>query len=97
MKLLPILRLTVVYTLQIADMLPSKTVPEINNGKKQMRALKPKVKVTATAPPKKKVRSHSVEVQEIEDEDSARNIAMRNSGFSPTSSFQIPDTKKVSH
>jgi hypothetical protein len=78
-------------------MLPSKTVPEINNGKKQTRALKPKVKVTATAPPKKKARACLVEVEEIEDEDSACNIAARNSGISPTSSFQIPDTKKVSH
>ena len=62
-----------------------------------MRTLKPKVKVTATAPPKKKARACSVEVEEIEDEDSACNIAARNSSISLTSSFQIPDTKKVSH
>jgi len=97
MKLLPILQLTEVYTLQIADMLPSKTVPEINNGKKQTHTLKPKVKVTTTAPLKKKARPHSVEVEKIEDEDSAWNITMRNSGISLKSSFQILDTKKVSH
>ena len=60
-------------------MLPSKTVPEVNNGKKLMR--KPKPKVTATAPPRKRARAGSVEVEEIEDEDSIRNIAARNSGI----------------
>jgi hypothetical protein len=95
-RILPILWLTEVYTLQIADMLPSKTVPEINNGKKQICRLKLKVKVMATAPLKKKVRAHSVEAEEIEDEDSTHNIAMQNSGISLTSSFEIPDTKKVS-
>ncbi|KAF8219965.1 hypothetical protein L208DRAFT_785578 [Tricholoma matsutake] len=76
-------------------MLPSKTIPEVNrdNGKKPTRALKPKVKVTAAAPLKKKARAHSVEVEEIEDKDSARNIAARNNGISPGSSFEIPGTK----
>jgi hypothetical protein len=101
MKLLPILWLTEVYTLQIADMLPSKTVPEVNNAKKHWQTWtlrpKPKVKVTATAPPKKKARACLVEVEEIEDEDNACNITAKNSNISPTSSFQIPDTKKVSH
>ncbi|KAF8801338.1 hypothetical protein BYT27DRAFT_7115152, partial [Phlegmacium glaucopus] len=83
--------------LQIADMLPSKTVPEVNNSKKQTRAPKPKAKVMAVAPPKKKARVRSVEVEEIEDQDSMRNIAARNSAISPTHSFHIPDTKKVSH
>ena len=69
MKLLPILQLTDIYTLQIADMLPLKTVPEINNGKKQTCALKPKVKVTTTPLLKKKARACLVEVEEIEDED----------------------------
>lgn len=43
-----------------------------------------------------KARACSVEVEEIEDEDSARNINARNSGISPTSSFQISGTKKNS-
>jgi hypothetical protein len=75
-------------------MLPSKTVPEVNTKQKQMRALKPTVKV-ATVLPKKKARASSVEVEEIEDEDSARRINTRNSSVSPASSFEIPDTKKV--
>ena len=54
MKLLPILRLTVVYTLQIADMLPFKTVPKINNGKKQTRALKTKSQGDGHCPAKEK-------------------------------------------
>ena len=78
-------------------MLPSKTVPEINNGKKQTHALKPKVKVMDTALLKKKARACLVEVEEIEDKDSACNIAARNNSISLTSSFQIPGTKKVSH
>jgi hypothetical protein len=82
-------------TLQIADMLPSKTVPEVNTKKKQTRgALKPTDKV-AMVPPKKKARASLVEVEEIEDEDSMRRINERNSGISPASSFEIPDTKKV--
>jgi hypothetical protein len=55
---------------QLADMLPSKTIPEVN-WKGQGRTLKPKAKVLTAAPPKKKVKTHSVEVEEIEDEDSA--------------------------
>ena len=74
-------------------MLPSKTIPEANNGKKQTR--KPKPKPTTTAPPKKKARARSVEVEEIEDEDSSRNSAARNNGISLTSSFEIPNIKKV--
>ena len=73
-------------------MLPSKTVPEVNNGKKQRCILKPKAKASTAAPSKKKARASSVtsvEVEEIEDEDSAPTI-------SPTGSFQIPGTKRVS-
>lgn len=83
-----------VNTSKIADTLPSKTVPEV--GKKQTRTLKPKIKVMAAPPPKKRARAHSVEVEEVEDEDSACNIAARNNGISPASSFEIPATKKVS-
>jgi hypothetical protein len=88
-----ILQLKDVDASQIADMLPSKTVPDANNGKKPKR--KPKPKVMATAPPKKKARASSVEIEEIEDEDSTHNIAARNNGISPTNSFKIPDKKKV--
>jgi hypothetical protein len=48
---------------QLADMLPSKTIPEVNR-KGQGRTLKPKAKVLTAAPPKKKVKTHSVEVEE---------------------------------
>ncbi|KAF8808830.1 hypothetical protein BYT27DRAFT_7222707 [Phlegmacium glaucopus] len=75
-------------------MLPLKTVPEVNNRRKQTHTLKPKAKVMATAPPKKKARVRSVKVEEIEDQDSTCNIAVRNSTISPTHSFHIPDTKK---
>ena len=76
--------------------LPSKTVPEVKNKKKQTHALKLKtVSRTAAVLLKKKARACSVEVEEIENEDSACNIAVRNSGISPTSSFQMPDIKQV--
>lgn len=79
-------------------MLPSKTIPEVNNGKnsKQTRKSRPKVAI-AIAPPKKKARVCSVEVEEIEDEDSTHNITARNGGISSTSSFEIPNTKKVNY
>jgi hypothetical protein len=81
-------------------MLPSKTVPKVNNVKKhwQMCALrpKPKVKVMATALPKKKARACLVEVEEIEHEDNACNITAGDSSISPTGPPQILDTKKVS-
>ena len=82
-------------TLQIADMLPSKTMPEVNTKKKQMCTLKPTTIKVVMVPPKKKARACSVEVEEIEDEDSTRNINARNSSVSPTSSFQITGMKKV--
>ena len=70
-------------------MLPSKTVPDVNKGKGRM--LKPKTKVkTTTTTPKKKARTYSVEVEGIEDKDSARNTTI-----SPTSSFQIANSMKV--
>ncbi|KAF8240176.1 hypothetical protein L208DRAFT_1385111 [Tricholoma matsutake] len=43
-----------------------------------------------------KARACSVKVEEIEDEDSTCNINARNSGISPTSSFQILGMKKNS-
>jgi hypothetical protein len=58
---------------QLADMLLSKTIPEVNR-KGQGCTLKPKAKVLMAAPPKKKVKTHSVEVEEIEDEDSTQNL-----------------------
>jgi hypothetical protein len=81
-------------TLQIADMLPLKTMPEVDTKKKPMRALKQKAVKVGMVLPKKKVRASSVEVEEIEDEDSAHCINARNSGISPASSFQILDTKR---
>jgi hypothetical protein len=45
-------------TLQIVDMLPSKTMPEVNTKKQLTHALKQKaVKVGRTVPPKKKARA----------------------------------------
>jgi hypothetical protein len=78
---------------QLAEMLPSKTISKIHG---KGHTLKPKTKVKATtAPPKKKVRACSVEVKEIEVEDSPHNTAMRNATTSLTSSFQILNSMKV--
>jgi hypothetical protein len=48
-----------IETLQIADMLPSKTMPEVNTKKKPMCALKQKAVKVGMVPPKKKVRASS--------------------------------------
>jgi hypothetical protein len=78
---------------QLAEMLLSKTIPEIH-GKCHTLKLKTKAKATM-APPKKKARACSVEVKEIEDEDSPHNTAMRNATISLTSSFQILNSMKL--
>jgi hypothetical protein len=77
--------------LKIADILPSKTVPEVNKKKKQTRARKPTT-MTAVVPLTKRARVISDKVEErVEDEDGAHNIT-------PTSSFQISDlVQKASH
>jgi hypothetical protein len=67
-------------------MLPSKTIPEVKNRK--CHALKPKTKMTAAAPPRKKARIMSgTEVEVIEDEDSPHTG--RSTSISPASSFQM--------
>jgi hypothetical protein len=80
-------------------MLPSKTIPAVNNRKGH--ALKPKTKAkTAAAPAKKKARTGSREVEEVEDDNSPRNITARNTTISPTGSFesfQIVNATKVSY
>ena len=82
--------------MKIADILPSKTVPEVNNKKKQTRARKPTT-ATAAVPLKKRARMCSDKVEEIEDEDGAHSITPKNTGISPTSSFQMSDSaQKVS-
>jgi len=82
-------------TSQIADMLPSKTIPEASNGKGPTHALKSKV--TAMAPLRKKIRTCTTEVEEIKDTDSTCNIAVWNGSNLSMSSFQIPHSKKVCH
>lgn len=78
---------------QLADMLPSKTIPE-DNRKSQGRTLKPKAKtsMTMTAPPKKKVKT--VRVEEVEDEDSAQNLLNRNASVSSVTG-DVSQKKKV--
>ncbi|KAI9440228.1 hypothetical protein F5148DRAFT_1293566 [Russula earlei] len=72
---------------EIADMLPSKTIPEVSNKKGRMHVLKPKIKMKSMpAPPKKKARTCSVEVEEIDDTDSPRWTAV--------GSFKTPNSKK---
>ena len=73
-------------SLQVADMLPSKTIPELNNGNRCMLKPKPKKKTIAATPPKK-VKACSVKVEEIEDNDSPHNITSRNAGISPGNKF----------
>ena len=90
---IPFLLLMNVDTLQIADMLPAKTVPEVKNKKKQTCALKHKA---VTVPPKKNTRVRLAEVEEIEDEKSMCNLAGNNSSISPSSSFQMLDIMEVS-
>src|SRR5271155_4088211 len=86
-----------INTLQIADMLPSKTIPEVSNKKGHTCVLKPKIKTKPTpAPPRKKARTCSVKVEEFEDNDSPRRTAARNASISPTSSFKILNPKKAS-
>jgi hypothetical protein len=78
-------------------MLPLKTIPEVS-GKEHPCTLKATVNArTMTAPPKKKVRAHSVGIgeDEVEDEDCSYNTTMMNASFSSTSSFQVMKSKKV--
>ena len=75
-------------------MLPSKTIPEVNR-KGKGRMLKPKAKVLAAALPRKKAKMCSVEVEEVEDEDSTRNILSRNASVSSITE-DVPNNKKVS-
>lgn len=55
-------------------MLPSKTIPEASGRNSRTKA---KGKQAASRPSKKKARRAPVEMEEVEDEDSARNIAAR--------------------
>jgi len=55
-------------------MLPSKTIPETSGRKSRTKV---KGKQTASRPSKKKVRRAPIEMEEVEDEDSTRNIAAR--------------------
>ena len=55
-------------------MLPSKTMPETSGCKSHTKA---KGKQTASRPSKKKARCAPIKMEEVEDEDSARNIAAR--------------------
>ena len=75
-------------------MLPLKTIPQVNR-KGQGCTLKPKAKVLMAAPPKKKVKTHSVEVEEIEDEDSAQNLCNLNESVSSVTG-DVSQKKKVS-
>ncbi|KAH9160626.1 hypothetical protein EDB89DRAFT_871052 [Lactarius sanguifluus] len=77
---------------EIADMLPSMTVPEVKSRKGH--ALKPKRKANTTAAPAKKARTCSVRAEQVEDEDSLYSTATRNATISPMSSFPNP-TKKA--
>jgi hypothetical protein len=76
--LLVIQPLTTSIVIQIVDILPSKTVPEPNNGKVTSKS---KRKRLASVRQKKKLRRHSVEIEEIEDEDSPRRLSAQNAGI----------------
>ncbi|KAI9453426.1 hypothetical protein F5148DRAFT_985543 [Russula earlei] len=69
-------------------MLPSKIIPEVSNKKGRMHVLKPKIKTKSMpAPPRKKVGTCSVEVEEIDDTDSPC--------WTVAGSFETPNSKKV--
>src|SRR6267154_1819394 len=82
-------------TLQVADMLPSKTIPEANR-KRHARTLKAKAKKTGD-PPKNKARGHSIETEETEDDDHPRNStsASFNVSIESITEFQFSHPKKV--
>jgi hypothetical protein len=76
---------------QLADMLPSKTIPDVSNRKGH--ALKHRTRSTAgsAARAKKKART-SINNDDIESEattPNSSNSAVRNTTISPPSSFQI--------
>ena len=51
--------------------------------------------VPLMVPPKERAGVFSFEVEEIEDEDGMHKTAVRNSGVTPSSSFQMSDISKV--
>ena len=73
-------------------MLPSKTIPEVNR-KGQSRTLKSKTKASMAAPPKKKLKTHSVEVEEVED-GSTRNLLTQNASVLSVT-VDVSQKKKV--
>jgi hypothetical protein len=70
--LLVIQPLTTSIVIQIIDILPSKTVPEPNNGKVTSKS---KHKRLASVQQRKKLWRHSVKIEEIEDEDSPHRLS----------------------
>jgi hypothetical protein len=74
-------------------MLPSKTVPEVNK-KGYTRIQKAKAKM-ATAPPKKKTRPSSVQLDQAEDGVGPRNNTLSSASISPSSSLQTHTSKTV--
>ncbi len=74
-------------------MLPSKTIPEVHR-KGQGCTLKPKAKASMVAPPKKKVKTRSVEVEEVEDEEGAQGLLNRNTSISSASSAMLDSSQK---
>jgi hypothetical protein len=59
-------------------MLPSKMIPETSGRKSHTKV---KGKQTTPHPLKKKVRRAPIEMEEVEDEDSTRNMAALHQGF----------------
>ncbi|EDR02414.1 uncharacterized protein LACBIDRAFT_309763 [Laccaria bicolor S238N-H82] len=64
----------IISNIEVADMLPSKTIPEASGHKSCTKA---KGKQAASRPSKKKARRAPVKIEEVKDEDSTRNIAAR--------------------
>ncbi len=85
-----------VNTLQVADMLPSKTIPEVNR-KGHACILKVKAKIIMAL--KNKARDCFIEVEETEDDNSPRNVTVRhvslNVSITLITSFQFSSPKKV--
>ena len=82
--------------MKLADMLPSKTIPLVNNRKGHALKTRTKTKKLTTGPAKKKARleARTPEVEEAEADNTSRT-ATRDAHISPASSFQIVNSTTV--
>jgi hypothetical protein len=80
--------------MKLADMLPSKTIPSVNNRKGHALKTRTKTKKPTTGPAKKKARLEA-RTPEVAEADNASRAATRDAPISPASSFQIVKSTMV--